>query len=56
MARAWFFSVFGTRPMKRTFDIAKASGYRGFSVEFEGEGDPYVETAKLIEPGLKCLA
>jgi sugar phosphate isomerase/epimerase len=43
--------------VKRTFDIAKASGYKGyFSVEFEGEGDPYVETAKLIEIALKSLA
>jgi len=43
--------------VKRTFDIAKASGYRGyFSVELEGEGDPYVETTKLIELGLKCQA
>lgn len=43
--------------LKRTFDIAKAAGYRGyFSVEFEGEGDPYVETGRLIEESLRILA
>lgn len=40
----------------RMFGIAKASGYKGyFSVEFEGEGDPYVEIGRLIEAGLKFL-
>src|SRR5260370_466344 len=34
----------------RTLAIAKASGYKGyFSVEWEGEGDAYVETGRLIE-------
>jgi sugar phosphate isomerase/epimerase len=43
--------------LKRTFDIAKAAGYKGyFSVEFEGEGDPYVETGRLIEESLRLLA
>ena len=41
----------------RTFAIAKASGYRGhFSMEWEGEGNPYDGTAKLIELSLKNLA
>jgi hypothetical protein len=40
----------------RTFEIAKASGYRGyFSMEWEGEGGPYEGTAKLIEMSLKYL-
>jgi sugar phosphate isomerase/epimerase len=40
----------------RTFAIAKASGYRGyFSMEWEGEGEPYEGTRKLIEQSLKCL-
>ncbi|MGA2601438.1 MAG: sugar phosphate isomerase/epimerase family protein [Bryobacteraceae bacterium] len=42
--------------MGRTFQIAKASGYRGyFSMEWEGEGGPYEGTAKLIEMSLKSL-
>jgi sugar phosphate isomerase/epimerase len=41
----------------RMFGIAKASGYKGyFSVEFEGEGDPYVEVGRLVAEGLKFLA
>jgi sugar phosphate isomerase/epimerase len=40
----------------RTFAIAKASGYRGyFSMEWEGEGNPYDGTAKLIEMSLRNL-
>jgi sugar phosphate isomerase/epimerase len=40
----------------RTFAIAKASGYRGyFSMEWEGEGNPYDGTAKLIDMSLKSL-
>ena len=43
--------------LRRTFDIAKAAGYKGyFSIEFEGEGDPYVETGRLIDESLKLLA
>lgn len=41
----------------RTFAIAKASGYRGyFSMEWEGEGNPYDGTAKLLETSLRNLA
>jgi len=41
----------------RTFAIAKAAGYRGyFSMEWEGEGDAYDGTAKLIAMSLKNLA
>jgi len=43
--------------LARTFGIAKASGYKGyFSIEFEGEGDPYTGVAKLIEASLKYLS
>jgi sugar phosphate isomerase/epimerase len=43
--------------LERTFSIAKASGYKGyFSIEFEGEGDPYEGTQKLVEASLKYLA
>ena len=42
--------------MARTFDIAKAAGYRGyFSMEFEGAGEPYEGTRKLIEESLRHL-
>ena len=41
----------------RTFAIAKAVGYRGyFSMEWEGQGDPYTGTQKLIDMTLKNLA
>lgn len=40
----------------RTFAIAKASGYRGyFSMEWEGEGEPYGGTKKMIEESLASL-
>jgi sugar phosphate isomerase/epimerase len=43
--------------LARTFEIAKASGYKGyFSVEFEGEGDPVAGTQKLVADALKFLA
>jgi sugar phosphate isomerase/epimerase len=43
--------------LTRTFEIAKAAGYKGyFSVEFEGEGDAVEGTEKLITGALKCLA
>jgi sugar phosphate isomerase/epimerase len=43
--------------VERTFAIAKASGYKGyFSMEFEGQGDPYEGTQKLIDESLRCLA
>ena len=42
---------------ERTFAIAKAAGYKGyFSIEFEGEGDPYEGTQKLIDASLKSLS
>ncbi len=42
--------------MAKTFDIAKAAGYRGyFSMEFEGQGEPYEGTRKLIEESLRDL-
>jgi sugar phosphate isomerase/epimerase len=41
----------------RTFAIAKGAGYHGyFSMEFEGQGDPYEGTQKLIDESLKYLA
>jgi len=42
--------------MTRTFAIAKAAAYRGyFSMEFEGQGEPYEGTQKLIDESLKDL-
>jgi len=42
--------------MPRTFAIAKTSGYRGyFSMEFEGQGEPYEGTKKLIVEALRDL-
>lgn len=42
--------------LERTFGIAKASGYKGyFSIEFEGEGEPYAGTQKLIDASVKAL-
>lgn len=39
-----------------TFQIARASGYRGyFSMEMDRSGDPYEGTAKLIEESLQEL-
>ena len=41
----------------KTFAIAKTAGYRGyFSMEWEGEGEPYEGTRKLIEASLKYLS
>ena len=43
--------------MARTFAIAKAAGYRGyFSMEWEGQGEPYAGTRKLLDESLKDLA
>jgi sugar phosphate isomerase/epimerase len=43
--------------MAKTFGIAKSAGYRGyFSMEWEGEADPYTGTRKLIEASLKYLS
>jgi sugar phosphate isomerase/epimerase len=42
--------------LEKTFGILKASGYRGYcSIEFEGQGDPYEGTRKLIEASLNYL-
>jgi sugar phosphate isomerase/epimerase len=42
--------------LERTFAVAKTAGYKGyFSMEFEGQGDPYAGTQKLIEESLKYL-
>ena len=41
----------------KCFAIAKAAGYRGyFSMEWEGEGEPYAGTQQLIDETLKNLA
>jgi sugar phosphate isomerase/epimerase len=41
----------------RTFEIARASGYRGyFSIEYDAEGDPVEPTVGLIEGSLRALA
>jgi hypothetical protein len=41
----------------RIFAVAKKSGYRGyFSMEWEGTGDPYDGTRRLLEQSLKNLA
>jgi sugar phosphate isomerase/epimerase len=38
------------------FAIAHKSGYKGyFSMEWEGAGDPYIETGKLIEASLHLI-
>lgn len=40
----------------KTFAIAKQTGYRGyFSMEWEGEGEPYQGTQKLIDASLKYV-
>lgn len=49
--------TFQSIDMKRTFAIAKAAGYRGyFSMEWEGRGDPYEGTQRMIEASLKYLS
>jgi sugar phosphate isomerase/epimerase len=46
-----------TVDVAKCFAIAKASGYRGyFSMEWEGAGEPYAGTQKLIDLSLKYLA
>ena len=43
--------------MKRSFDILKSSGYRGYcSMEYDAPGDPYAPTAKLIEQTIHYLS
>jgi sugar phosphate isomerase/epimerase len=42
--------------LPRTFEIARAAGYRGyFSMEYDAEGDPFEPTARLIEESLRIL-
>jgi sugar phosphate isomerase/epimerase len=46
-----------TVDLKKTFHILKASNYRGYcSMEWEGGGDPYAGTQKLIAESLPYLA
>ena len=46
-----------TIDMKRSFNILKASGYRGYcSMEFDAPGDPYAPTSELIEQTLHYLS
>jgi sugar phosphate isomerase/epimerase len=43
--------------LKRSFDILKASNYRGYcSMEFDAPGEPYGPTAKLIEQTIQYLS
>lgn len=43
--------------LARTFAIARESGYKGyFSIEWEGAGEAWEETGKLIEQSLKYLS
>jgi sugar phosphate isomerase/epimerase len=43
--------------LKRTFDIARSTSYRGyFSIEFDAPGDPYAPTTKLIEQTIRYLS
>jgi sugar phosphate isomerase/epimerase len=45
-----------TVDVAKCFEIAKAAGYRGyFSMEWEGAGEPYGGTQKLIDLSLKYL-
>jgi sugar phosphate isomerase/epimerase len=46
-----------TVDVAKCFEIAKAAGYHGyFSMEWEGAGEPYAGTQKLIDLSLKYLA
>ena len=41
----------------KTFAIAKAAGYRGyFSMEWEGQGEPYAGTQQLLDASMKYLS
>lgn len=43
--------------LKKSFDILKASGYRGYcSMEYDAPGDPYGPTTRLIEQTMKYLS
>jgi sugar phosphate isomerase/epimerase len=45
-----------TVDVAKCFEIAKASAYRGYySMEWEGRGEPYAGTQKLIDESLKYL-
>ncbi len=45
-----------TVDVARCFAIAKAAGYRGyFSMEWEGAGEPFAGTQKLVDESLKYL-
>ncbi len=45
-----------TVDVAKCFEIAKASGFRGYySMEWEGAGEPYAGTQKLIDLSLKYL-
>jgi sugar phosphate isomerase/epimerase len=47
---------FHTVDVAKCFEIAKAQGYRGyFSMEWEGNGEPYAGTQRLIDETLKYL-
>jgi sugar phosphate isomerase/epimerase len=48
--------VFHTVDVAKCFEIAKAEGYHGyFSMEWEGDGEPYAGTQRLIDETLKYL-
>jgi len=41
----------------KTFAIAKAAGYKGyFSMEWEGQGEPYAGTQQLLDASMKYLS
>lgn len=43
--------------LKKSFDILKASGYRGYcSIEYSGLGEPYEPTKELIERSVQYLS
>lgn len=43
--------------LKKSFDILKASGFRGYcSMEFDAAGEPYGPTARLIEQTVQYLS
>lgn len=43
--------------LARTFAIARESGYKGyFSIEWEGAGEAWEETGKLVQQSLKSLS
>jgi len=47
---------FHTVNVAKCFDIAQAEGYKGyFSMEWEGNGEPYAGTQRLIDETLKYL-